>query len=235
MSRVVPCSPNDSYDEFYWKLNEPTGSSVVKNYGTVGSAMDGTDLANVTLGARQSPFGVAPNFTGATSWIRTARNGTRGTGPSATVSAWFYLTNVSNLSSFFQQVYGDGLADPWCVIQLMQTGGGAGLFVEVNSSARNGYNTAGNITAIPMWQHAALSYDSATGRRKAYIGGVLVANDVVASGAISWGPSNGFIDVGTGILGSVCEVRMSNTVRSDDYIRKMYQSGLARLYQRGVI
>jgi hypothetical protein len=213
MTLIIPCMPQDNYDEFYWKLNEPAGS---------------------TFGARQSPFGMAPTFAGATSWVRTSRGGQQGTGASATVSAWFYLTSVSTLSSFFQAVYGDGTTTPWYCLQLLQTGGDAGLFVEVNStSSRNFANTNGKIVADARWQHAAMSYNSSTGLVKAYINGVKQYDAVFGSGSIVWGPSNSFIDVGTGILGSVCEVRLANTVRSDDYIRKMYLAGLGRMFRRG--
>lgn len=105
-----------------------------------------------------------------------------GVGNGFTLEAWINCTNVDSPNPIFEWNVGDGVTQ-WGVHFYVGAGGPGSLYANVVDSTGNWHNfsSAQNIVASNLWQHAALTYDEASGTATIYCNGAVVAQSTVGS------------------------------------------------------
>jgi hypothetical protein len=223
--------PPDANDLLVWSLDEasvPYPSTGIYSLPLVKGFNPGNIREN-----RTGIFGQACDFTPATS----ATTGDTAIVPSSTaftISCWVYCRSFPSPSTFVGKTYfltGSGWNNPfWAVLMWPLPSG-------VFSSA---YSIAGVVTQqdgpasdpIPLnrWTFLAVTYDGV--RFKQYLNGNMIQQSTALNTAIDFGTGGPWCVGGNNLQqtmghdGLIDDVRISNIVRSADYLQTQYKCGI---------
>ncbi|MAE67175.1 MAG: hypothetical protein CMJ18_23185, partial [Phycisphaeraceae bacterium] len=211
----------DSNHVGVWHLAEDqagSGSTGVYQDSTA-NANDGTDFVLAT--GQEGQIGPGQQFSGSGDWIEVPHDPSLNLTGSMTISFW--LKPTANTTTFnrivekglwgYQTAYYFGLGD-----------GSNDLTFYLNNTAV--HDTADGLLTINAWQHAAVSYDSATGDATLFLNGNPIASGnytgPIAGNTSRLGISHA--DPTYDFAGYIDEVQISNLARSDDWISAQHKA-----------
>ena len=204
-----------------WHLSEEQGGA-----GNTGVYQDSTSNNNdgndfVLATGQEGRVGGGQQFSGNGDWIEVPHDASLNLTGSITISFWLKPTEDT---STFNRIVEKGL---WGYQTAYYFGLGDGtndLTFYLNDTEV--HDTADGLLAVNTWQHAAVSYDSATGNATLFLNG-----NPIASGNYS-GPITGnadsllisHSDSTYDFAGYIDEIRISGSARTNDWIAAQYKA-----------
>lgn len=234
---------NDGYTQLYWGFDD--GLLSTQNAGAAGYLpLNNTTNGNFSLlspgiipGGNASRYAI--NSSGTASGLISAPT-TKGESNSITMSAWVYPTGYTQYAPIIMKTYysNSAVSAPYYTgIGLTDANNGSLQFIRCVGGTYQTHWISDPSTRLTLnrWNHVAMTYDATSGIMKCFLDGELVGWRKDPAGNLDWG-THGSWHVGgwyTGsstasdrFVGAIDECRVDSIVRSEEYIRKLYNSTL---------